>query len=309
MNTHALESKTSAVKLLSQIAENMGTAFAPYVEATFPIMKELMSYSYSKAIKKAATKSMQYMIIAVGAPNNLQLFNMIFNDTVARLPKLVDSQNTPDMKIALKGLYHCMKAINTNNDASARNFMTQEQMNTLGPLLKQVLDLVNEIRTESLKGINQMKKEMDEEDLDAVKEQLAKMCKPATYVMEICGQLSMTFKADVEPMIKANVAPYFAKLLNNFKNNDDDETIDSICFFCDHFNYCQHTDGAMMAEVATKFGQIYESNDNPDVRQSVVYGMGIFSQFMPEAQFANFRQSFMTLFKGMISSANAFSDE
>jgi hypothetical protein len=38
MNTHALESKIGAFKLINMISESMGTSFAPYSEPLLPIM-------------------------------------------------------------------------------------------------------------------------------------------------------------------------------------------------------------------------------------------------------------------------------
>ena len=52
MNTSALESKVSAFKLINQIAESMGKAFAPYCEVILPIMVENISYQFSKEVRK-----------------------------------------------------------------------------------------------------------------------------------------------------------------------------------------------------------------------------------------------------------------
>ena len=74
MNTDALVSKTGAFCVLQKVSENLGKAFAPFVEPLLPIISQHMSYDHSKAIKKCALKTFKSMLIAVGEPQNVQLF-------------------------------------------------------------------------------------------------------------------------------------------------------------------------------------------------------------------------------------------
>lgn len=78
MNTSALESKIAAFKLVHMIAENMGTAFAPYVEHLLTLMVEHMNYMYSKAIRKSAMKTLNSILTAVGEPNNVKVFMSLY---------------------------------------------------------------------------------------------------------------------------------------------------------------------------------------------------------------------------------------
>jgi hypothetical protein len=74
LNTSSLESKMSAFKLISMIAENMGTSFAPYVEVILPIMIENINYQFSKNIRKYSMKTINSITIAIGEPHNVALF-------------------------------------------------------------------------------------------------------------------------------------------------------------------------------------------------------------------------------------------
>lgn len=74
MNTHALESKIGAFKLINMISESMGTSFAPYSEPLLPIMISNMTYKYSKAIRKFSMKTINNILTAVGEPSNIALF-------------------------------------------------------------------------------------------------------------------------------------------------------------------------------------------------------------------------------------------
>ena len=75
MNTDALVRKTGAFAVLQKISENMGTAFAPFVEPTLPIISQHMSYEHSKAIRKLSLKTFKNMLIAVGEPRNIELLH------------------------------------------------------------------------------------------------------------------------------------------------------------------------------------------------------------------------------------------
>ena len=74
MNTHALTSKTGAFAVLQKVSENLGKAFAPFVEPLLPIVSSHMTFAHSKAIRKSALKTFKSMLVAVGEPQNVQLF-------------------------------------------------------------------------------------------------------------------------------------------------------------------------------------------------------------------------------------------
>lgn len=68
MNTHALTSKVGAFAVLQKVSENLGKAFAPFVEPLLPIVSKHMVFAHSKAIKKCALAIFKSMLVAVGEP-------------------------------------------------------------------------------------------------------------------------------------------------------------------------------------------------------------------------------------------------
>lgn len=74
MNTDNLQKKLGAFVLLNQVSEKMGTAFAPWVEALFPLVKEHMTFPHHKEISKLALQTFANMLVSVGEPNNVNLF-------------------------------------------------------------------------------------------------------------------------------------------------------------------------------------------------------------------------------------------
>jgi len=56
---------------MEQISENMGSAFAPYVEPLLPIIAAHMTYTHSHSIRKFALRTFKNMLIAIGEPQNV----------------------------------------------------------------------------------------------------------------------------------------------------------------------------------------------------------------------------------------------
>ena len=85
MNTDALVRKTGAFAVIKKIAENMCRAFQPFVEPLLPIVTSHMAYEHSKGIRKLAMRTFEYMLNAVGEPQNTQLFQQSFPMYVEQL--------------------------------------------------------------------------------------------------------------------------------------------------------------------------------------------------------------------------------
>lgn len=118
----------------------------------------------------------------------------------------------------IKSFFYYCKTLNESNTDAHKNYLSQTHFNGLGPLLKQVLELVQQAKQSTIKSMNQMKAghELDEEDMDAIKLKLAKVCTASTYIMEVSGQLVLNFKEQVASMVKANFLNYFALNLNAY---------------------------------------------------------------------------------------------
>ena len=131
-----------------------------------------------------------------------------------------------------------------------------------------------------MKSISGGKKnfDMDEEDLERVKEDLAKICEASTYVMEISGQLVLRFGETVANLVKTYFLNYFALNLNSYKALSESELLDATCFFCDFIEYSFHAPD-MISELLTKFLEIFDSEEHAttDVKQTLSYGLGVFS--------------------------------
>lgn len=276
-----------------------------------PIIKEHMTFEFSKEIKKAALKTFTNFLVAVGEPANVQLFQTAVPMYIQQIKTNLEKERYKAVKIYIKELGNAIKALNKNN-SQARDFLTMEQIQQLGPLMKGALDLVTLLRNETQTSIAAAKKgfDMDEEDMDIIKEELAKVSRTSSYVMELSGQLADIFKGAVEPVIKENCLNFFALALNGFKDLTEDELLDCMCFFCDFVEHSSHSDPNVMADLSVKFLEIAAANEeSDDVLQTVIYGLGVFGFYLTQEQFSPFLAKTVNMIKTKISLPEAFDQD
>jgi len=135
-----------------------------------------------------------------------------------------------------------IKTLNEDNKAH-KNYLGETQFAVLGPLLGKVLNIVKEAKGASMKLFSGGKKNfvMDEEDLEKIKEELGKICRASTFVMEVSGQLTLNFGSQVSNLVKTHFLNFFALNLNAYKTLTESELLDATCFFCDFIQYSYHT--------------------------------------------------------------------
>jgi len=111
MNTDALVRKTGAFAVLQRISENMGRAFAPFVEPLLPIVSEHMAFAHSKRIRKLALKTFKSMLEAVDEPTNYQLLQQALPMYVEQLQKALQTHDEKTAKILIKSLANNIRAV------------------------------------------------------------------------------------------------------------------------------------------------------------------------------------------------------
>lgn len=131
-------------------------------------------------------KTINNILAAVGEPNNITLFVNLFPMFVTMMNKSIEKEDLKELKIILKHFWLMTKTLNENNKTH-KNYMTEDFFNTLGPILGKVLNLVSNAKKETINILNNKNVDIDEEDVEVMKENLAKICAPSTFVMEISG--------------------------------------------------------------------------------------------------------------------------
>lgn len=118
LNTHALTSKTGAFLILQKVSENLGKAFAPFVEPLLPIVTAHMTFLHSKAIKKSSLAIFKSMLIAVGESQNVQLFQQAVPMYIEQIQKSLNRKDEKSVKIMIKSLANNIKALGRENETN-----------------------------------------------------------------------------------------------------------------------------------------------------------------------------------------------
>jgi len=127
MNTDATAKKIGAFKLMDVVSANMGKSFVPWVEPLLPIVKEHMTFEYSKEIKKSSLRTFNNMLISVGEPHNVQLFQSVFDMYIESIAKELKKERYPQVKIYIKNFGNALKNLNRHN-YTHREFLSPEQI-------------------------------------------------------------------------------------------------------------------------------------------------------------------------------------
>ena len=291
MNTDALVRKTGAFAVIKKIAENMCRSFQPFVEPLLPIVTSHMAYEHSKGIRKLALKTFEYMLNAVGEPHNTQLFQQSFPMYVEQLQKALSRHDDKSVRIVMKSLARNLKALgHSNSDVSA--LLSDEQIAACGPILKDTLELVGSLKAAHRTLIQQTKStyEIDEEDMDKIKDEMAEVGRAAEQAMELAGQLTEKFGERAFAVVDSSSKAYWATQLHGFAELTVDEVLNALCFWCDFVdNTSIRNDVSVVTQLVEKYLEVLshsEFSDDDFIKHTVAYGLGAFAYALPKEAFA-----------------------
>ena len=153
---------------------------------------------------------------------------------------------------------------------------------------------------------------MDEEDVEAIKADLAKISNVSSQVMELTGQLVEIFKQKAEEVVQNNAQMFFATQLQTYSELTSDELLDALCFFCDFIeNTSHHNNQDMLSDLSKKFLEISETpiGQSDDLKQTIAYGLGVFGYFCQKGRFLDYVPKSAVLMKTMIAGPDALDDD
>lgn len=271
----------------------MGTAFAPFVEPLLPIILEHMAYDHNKSIRKFALKTFKSILVAVGEPQNVQLLQQSMPMYIEQLTKALDRHDDKTAKILIKSLANNLRALGRCNVQNTQ-FLDQAHITALGPIIRQTLELVASLKSAHMQVISSSKAtfDIDEEDMDKIKEEMSKVGRVASQVMELTGQLVEKFKDQAFEVVDTNSKAYWVAQMQAMAGLNDEEVCDVLCFFCDFVdNTSFKNDVAAVTQLAQKFVEITNNEalmENDIVRHTVAYGIGAFAHALPKEAFQPF---------------------
>ena len=184
MNTSELENKIAAFHHILKVAEAMGTSFQPYVATVLPVLKNHMNFT-SKTLKKLCLKTFQHLLIAEGEGNNTALFHSFYELFILHILGANNKNDLKAVKVLFKELFHCMKVISENESASNQQlFASPDKMVAFGQVMRKCLDKVAVMKIEQMTLVAEKheSKQIDEQDLDKVYEDLNKLTGVSVYI-------------------------------------------------------------------------------------------------------------------------------
>nr|KJB66062.1 hypothetical protein B456_010G125900 [Gossypium raimondii] len=274
IKTSVLEEKATACNMLCCYADELKEGFFPWIDQVAPTLVPLLKFYFHEEVRKAAVSAMPELLrsakLAVEkgmAQGRNETYVKQLSDYI--IPALVEAlHKEPDTEI-------CASMLDALNEC----------IQISGPLLdeSQVRSIVDEIKqviTASASRKRERAERAKAEDFDAeegelIKEENEQEEEVFDQVGEILGTLVKTFKASFLPFFD-ELSSYLTPMWG--KDKTAEERRIAICIFDDVAEQCR--------EAAIKYYDTYLpfileacNDENPDVRQAAVYGLGVCTEF------------------------------
>ncbi|XVE70336.1 hypothetical protein DITRI_Ditri10aG0064300 [Diplodiscus trichospermus] len=274
IKTSVLEEKATACNMLCCYADELKEGFFPWIDQVALTLVPLLKFYFHEEVRKAAVSAMPELLRSaklavqkgVAQGRNETYVKQLSDYTIPALAEALHKE--PDTEI-------CASMLDALNEC----------IQISGPLLdeSQVRSIVDEIKqviTASASRKRERAERAKAEDFDAeegelIKEENEQEEEVFDQVGEILGTLIKTFKVSFLPFFD-ELSSYLTPMWG--KDKTAEERRIAICIFDDVAEQCR--------EAALKYYDTYlpfileASNDeNPDVRQAAVYGLGVCAEF------------------------------
>ncbi|XP_050216115.1 uncharacterized protein LOC126667195 [Mercurialis annua] len=274
IKTSVLEEKATACNMLCCYADELKEGFFPWIDQVAPTLVPLLKFYFHEEVRKAAVSAMPELLRSAKLAVEKGLSQGRNESYVKQLsdyiiPALVEAlHKEPDTEI-------CANMLDSLNEC----------LQISGALVNegQVRSIVDEIKlvitaSSSRKGerADRAKAEdFDAEEGELVKEENEQEEEVFDQVGEILGTLIKTFKASFLPFFD-ELSTYLTPMWG--KDKTAEERRIAICIFDDVAEQCRE---AALKYYDTFLPFLLEAcnDENPDVRQAAVYGLGVCAEF------------------------------
>ncbi|KAJ7005303.1 hypothetical protein D5086_025270 [Populus alba] len=270
IKTSVLEEKATACNMLCCYADELKEGFFPWIDQVAPTLVPLLKFYFHEEVRKAAVSAMPELLRSAKLAVEKGLSQGRNESYVKQLsdyiiPALVEAlHKEPDTEICasmLDALNECLQISGVLVDEGQ---------------VRSVVDEVKLVITASSSRKRERAERAKAEDFDAeegelIKEENEQEEEVFDQVGEILGTLIKTFKASFLPFFD-ELSSYLTPMWG--KDKTAEERRIAICIFDDVAEQCR--------EAALKYYDTYLpflleacNDDNPDVRQAAVYGLGV----------------------------------
>lgn len=167
LNTHALENKIHATDIVKNLASSLGTGFFEQIEPVAQVLvSELLTYTYSREIRKKSSQLMVFLIHSCQDSNQMKaLFNALYPTVKARLENRLSKLDFGELRFLLKEFKKCCEQF-WNFGKHGDIFLSIEQANELVKLLSEIAKEVRDDKVIRMEQFQKAKKKMDDEDIE-----------------------------------------------------------------------------------------------------------------------------------------------
>ncbi|KAK8938099.1 hypothetical protein KSP40_PGU009686 [Platanthera guangdongensis] len=274
IRTSVLEEKATACNMLCCYADELKEGFFPWIDQVAPTLVPLLKFYFHEDVRKAAVSAMPELLksakLAVGkgqAPGRDESYVKQLSDYI--IPALVEAlHKEPDVEI-------CATMLDSLNDCMelAEQLLSEGQVRSIVDELKHVITASSTRKRERAERTKAEDFDADEGDL--LKEENEQEEEVFNQVGDCLGTLIKTFKSTFLPFFD-ELSIYVTAMLG--KDKSAEERRIAICIFDDVAEQCKGT--------AHKYYDTYLpflleacNDENSDVRQAAVYGIGVCAEF------------------------------
>ncbi|KAG2675224.1 hypothetical protein I3760_13G174400 [Carya illinoinensis] len=254
IKTSVLEEKATACNMLCCYADELKEGFFPWIDQVAPTMVPLLKFYFHEEVRKAAVSAMPELLrsakLAVEkgqAQGRNESYVKQLSDYI--IPALVEAlHKEPDTEICasmLDSVNECLQVITASSSRKRE-------------------------RAERSKA-----EDFDAEEGELIKEENEQEEEVFDQVGEILGTLIKTFKASFLPFFD-ELSSYLTPMWG--KDKTPEERRIAICIFDDVAEQCRE---AALKYYDTFLPFLLEAcnDENPDVRQAAVYGLGVCAEY------------------------------
>ncbi|KAJ6325862.1 hypothetical protein OIU76_003295 [Salix suchowensis] len=274
IKTSVLEEKATACNMLCCYADELKEGFFPWIDQVAPTLVPLLKFYFHEEVRKAAVSAMPELLhsakLAVEkglAQGRNESYVKQLSDYI--IPALVEAlHKEPDTEICasmLDALNECLQISGVLVDES--------QVRSIVDEIKLVITASSSRKRERAERAKA--EDFDAEEGELIKEENEQEEEVFDQVGEILGTLIKTFKASFLPLFD-ELSSYLTPMWGKDKTTEERRI--AICIFDDVAEQCR--------EAALKYYDTYLpflleacNDENPDVRQAAVYGLGVCAEF------------------------------
>ena len=286
VNTFALQLKIVSFESLNEMALNLGESFKDYKEKYIELSKTLLTFAYSRKIRKTAIKAIYTCTNACSNDEERKkVLKIIINDLLGLLKFDIEAKFFKDMKCIIKYLG---KSIILFEDKSS---IDRDIIEKIFEILKNVI-LVVQGKINSLYNLFKNDEDgiYDTNDKSDQNTDIFQMQKTYSYINKLYKGFFILYGEELTPLVKKYLAEDFYKLweteISNILNNPEEMKLktntklahqNGISIFIQFFNiFMEYADiDSFHALVDKYYINSQKIEDNENILSNVIEGYGI----------------------------------